>query len=164
MATPRQFLRPAWIALVATLAALLTGDGRSARAGTTPGRMAQTRRAGCCCPTLPAGGCCCEPAAPAGPADNSSGMRRAVERFSSLPLRIESTRPSGTCQCRSSSSSAPIADPDRPTTEPRPDLRSETLVVRSSRDVAGVLAANVSRDVGRFGACPLYLGLSRLLF
>jgi hypothetical protein len=114
MAVSRALSRCPWIALVATLAALLTGDGRSADAGTTPGRMAQMRRAGCCCRTLPVGGCCCEPAATPAVSNAITRTKQEIEvsSLSHRPARLDPTRPGSTCQCRSNDPVAPTPQPD----------------------------------------------------
>jgi hypothetical protein len=163
VATPRQFMRPVWIALMATLGVMLIGDGRSATAGTITGRMAQMRRAGCCCRMLPAGGCYCEPATSVCPAGDSARPSQTIGQFSAFRLRIESTRPCGTCQCQSRSPSTPFTEPDRPTTELRPDLIDDPFMAGSSCDASSLSTVHTNGHTGWFGACPLYLGLSRLL-
>lgn len=67
------------------------------------------------------------------------------------------------CRGRSQGPSEPIAGTDPSATEPRSDPRTDTLVIEWTHTMAAVSAAMAWKDVGRFGACPLYLGLSRLL-
>src|SRR3954454_16113906 len=88
------------LALLAIAGILLVMDGPSASAASGRGRMAEMRRNGCCCKTLPVGGCCCEPAV--------AGTTRTgtVADESSIGLRLTPVAPAAagssraTCQCR----------------------------------------------------------------
>jgi hypothetical protein len=164
MALSRPLSRCPWIALVATLAVLLIGDGKLATAGTAPGRMAQMRRAGCCCRTLPVGGCCCEPAATSAPTDVATRTNQAIVGTSRTMAPLDSTRPGGTCQCRSIEPVAPTPQPERRGEDRGTDHVRAAIEAWSAQDE--IARAQVHRPIvltARLPKSPIYLSTSHLL-
>jgi hypothetical protein len=106
------------VALAAIVAALLAVGGTSATAGTAKERSSRMRQAGCCCPTLPAGGCCCEPGAPAGPSGAPAGLKRTAIRISSTTASVA---PDTSCLCRANDPGTPSPRPERRGADGRTD-------------------------------------------
>jgi hypothetical protein len=149
---------------MAIVGILLVMDGPSASAATGRGRMAEMRRNGCCCVTLPAGGCCCEPAAPVATpartvADGSSTGRRMTPV---APVRPGSPR--ATCQCRTYDPVAPGGQGERrpgagrgdPVQDDSSGLPALDIILSSPRVPAVAPTARLPRS-------PLYLRTARLL-
>jgi hypothetical protein len=164
MALSRALSRCPWIALAATLVAFWIGDGRSASASTAPGRMAQMRRAGCCCPTLPVGGCCCEPAATLSPSNVTTKTNPAIKVISRTTARFDSIRPGSSCQCRSGNPAAPIREPERRGEDRPTDSVAAAIEVDTLQDQ--LTEAPVRRPItptANLARSPIYLRTSRLL-
>ena len=165
MGNPRHYLRFSRLALMATVGMLLVMEGGSisASAATGRGRMAEMRRKGCCCVTLPAGGCCCEPAT------RSKAVVSPAASQSSIELRVTAIAPAGlslpqsSCQCRAYDPVAPAGQD-----EPRPEQwRSDSV----AENVAGLLAfvqivpapSIPTVTPTRLPRSPLYIRTARLL-
>jgi hypothetical protein len=165
MVMSRSLKRCPWmIALAAIVATLLAGNGRSANAGTIPGRMAQMRRAGCCCPTLPVGGCCCEPAATSAPSDTAERTKKAVAEISRTTDALDPARSGGNCRCRSNDPVAPTPQPFGRGEDRGPVHVGAAIVTLSSQDeIAPALVRRPRGPTPSLQKSPIYLRTSHLL-
>jgi hypothetical protein len=143
---------------------LLVIDGATASAATGRGRMAEMRRDGCCCVTLPAGGCCCEPATQGATMAKTAANESPIGRRATVVTPAHLRSPGSTCQCRTNAPAAPSGrDELRPQDgrgDPVRDTSSGLLVF----DL--VLRAPSVPTVGpriHLPKLPLYLRTTRLL-
>jgi hypothetical protein len=152
------------IVLMTIVGTLFAWGASTAFASPTSGRMAEMRRDGCCCREIPAGGCCCEPAV--APADASAVTKAtsAIGVLSRASVRLHSSPPGSTCQCRSTSPVVPITPPDEPGGGRRHDSAGAAVewgFIQGRIDEAPGHPSIVLRAI--HAESPIYLRTSRLL-